>query len=125
MSPPLPTKAVLNGIAVCAIVYGFGVLLLKVSVILPALNWLRSLTPAELDTYLSTFARASIATGALILLAMVVMTRQLRNNPQQGDQVDENTQRLRALDDTQQQPARPVRPRSDSPATPSPPQPRS
>jgi len=125
MTTRLTTKSILNAIALSAIVYGFGVLLFKGSVILPALNWLRSLTPADLDTYLSILARVSIAAGAVALFAVIVTTRLSHRNPQQGDQVNENTQRLRALDDTQQQSARPVRPSSHFPATPSPPQPRS
>jgi hypothetical protein len=58
---------------------GVFLLVLKAPVVLPAVAWLRALSPKDLDTYVSLLARVCIAGGALTLLAAILLIRSAQN----------------------------------------------
>ena len=79
MSAPISARTALVGAALYTMATGVFLLVLKGPVVLPGLTWLRSLSPTDLDTYVSLLARVCIAAGALTLLAAILLIRGARS----------------------------------------------
>jgi hypothetical protein len=88
MTLRISPKAALVGSALYAIATGILMLVLKGPVVMPTLQWLRGLTVAQLDTYLSLLARGCIGVGAATLFAVILLTRARRASEQRNPDAD-------------------------------------